>query len=706
MTHLRCQIGILLFALLTSVSLAQTPQELAKLDPEELYFQAWSLTKDGEDAERKGDYMDAFSAYQKALTFFDVVRIYHRRHKPDLVLNRCARTTKAMEKIHDQALAEQQAKQDQEDANPLIEIAEPGLAIPATKSFAIPDRRDASARQTKRIESLQNQVDNLEKQLARTNRRTAASARLARELTEAKEKLSEEAAKPFKNQIRDLNRQIASLRGEKDAMERARNLARKAERAALAKLKTAQSDLAQAKADIAQREAIIAKQTKTNNKVVQGQLDQIDTLKELLITKDEMIGQANQRVKDFEKQLAQSEAMFNDLAQERNALLEERDQLTALLSVNEADRVQDLITQNVGLSRQLNEAQENLKMVQNESNASKEKILLAKQALTVAKAKIQNLQKENERANRRLVSLKTNLEQAKSDLLAQLNEGSLNQRGKEEVAMLRKVIAKQEAALAAHEGTAQLILEEANRMGEKDDRWKEAVELVKGVKKIELSDDEQDLLYRTGGSVVLNSNISTPGPEYQRATSELRSFTRSLNKVASRLFAKGDFQAARGNFELVIEEDPGAWEAMMNLGIIHLRMDDPSAAISQFQQAILVAGDRKIPFAHFILGEAFYHQKLYEEADREIRLSLSYQPQNPEAHIILGSIAGQKSDLKKAAFHFEEALEQDPTLPQPYYNMAIIHYKEGRKDEARKSYQNFLKNGGSASPDLEKMLNT
>jgi Flp pilus assembly protein TadD len=143
---------------------------------------------------------------------------------------------------------------------------------------------------------------------------------------------------------------------------------------------------------------------------------------------------------------------------------------------------------------------------------------------------------------------------------------------------------------------------------------------------------------------------------------------------------------------------------MINLGIVQLRLDDPTAATGQFRQSILVAGDRKIPYAHFMLGDSLYRVELFEQAEQELRRSLSFQPQNSLAHILLGNIAGKTNRFDDAKFHFQEAIAQDPNLHEPYVNLSIIFLRKGKKDEARKYYQRYLTKGGAARPQLETRL--
>lgn len=699
MTPLRHFIGLVIGVLTCASAWAQTPEQLAQIEPAELYFQAWSLTKDAERLEEQDDFISAFTKYRKAQTFFEIIALNHPAHKTDLVKDKIEMTTKSMEKIHDEALSQQSERQEA-GATPLLEL--PGQIKP---KLVIPEQIDRNGMKAAEIQKGRMEVDQLENQLANiANPRGADAARLRGEIAARKRELAQLAAAPLRNDIVELKQQIEQLRGERDAMERARDLAVADQIKTQTKLEDTQKELADSKKEEQRLLAMIAKVTEINGKVVEGQLDQINEKRKEIAEKDEKISEFYRRNQDLQAQLDQSGAMVAQLRKERESLLAEKDQWTALMQMSEKDRLQSLINTNVGFSKDLNDAQANLKLVEDDANSSKETILHAKQALGVAKFKIQNLQAQNTEANLSLNRMKERLAQAEGDLLAQLNGEALNERGREEVTMLRQVINKLNAKIAAQDGAAALLLEQANRMGADDEIMAQAMSLVNGDEKMVLTAQEEDLLARTAQGVNFTNAIRPSKEVYDDATGRLRRLTDDLNGVAHRLFAKGDFQAARGNLALIIDEDPGSWEAMVNLGIVHMRLNDPAAAAQQFRKAILIAGDRKIPFAHFMLGDALYHTDLLGEAEEELRRSLALEPINPEAHVILGAIAGKAGRIEDAEFHFKEAIAQNPDLSESYLNLAIIDLGKGKLDEARGHYKEYLLRGGSSRPSLEEKL--
>ncbi len=67
MTHLRHLMAFLLAGLQLLAPLgAQTPAELASLDPSHLYFQGWILARDSDTLIEKDQYLDAYIKLKKA----------------------------------------------------------------------------------------------------------------------------------------------------------------------------------------------------------------------------------------------------------------------------------------------------------------------------------------------------------------------------------------------------------------------------------------------------------------------------------------------------------------------------------------------------------------------------------------------------------------------------------------------------------------
>jgi len=458
MTHLRHFFSLVLMAWLTFSAAAQTPEELARLDPEEFYFQAWIMAKEAEELEQKEDYVAAFSKYSKARSFFDILKATKPNFRPEGIASNSKSAKRAMEKIHDKALAQQGAEQ-ASSASPLVEI--PGEI---TAPVRVPTTIPSSSLDQAKIQSLQNNIRALTTQLnRRASSRDAESARLRRQIQSLQAQLNQAATAPLRDNVAELNRQIEQLRKERDAMEYARDKAVAQQARTLRRLEITQAALAESNAEKARLEAIIEKQT--------------------IQEKDALIAEANDAVAELREQLEQSHTMVAELQEERTALIEERDQMKSFLKMSEADRVQELINQMVEKNKEYNQALLDLETVQAEADSKKEAILSAMQRLVVAKAKIENLQKSNTQANLRMEKMEKRLNQAESDLLAQLNGKELNARGKAEIKMLRGVIEKQKLKIAAQQGAAQILLAQGDEMAKIDEAWKKAGRVYRSTSK-------------------------------------------------------------------------------------------------------------------------------------------------------------------------------------------------------------------------------
>src|SRR5690606_36025418 len=105
-----------------------------------------------------------------------------------------------------------------------------------------------------------------------------------------------------------------------------------------------------------------------------GMRRQLDSMEMALKAKGDELDKANQRIAGLQVELEQSRAAFDDLRTERDGLLLERDQMAALLKLNEAGRIQQLIEQNMGLAKQLREATEKVDRLDLDNNATKDEL--------------------------------------------------------------------------------------------------------------------------------------------------------------------------------------------------------------------------------------------------------------------------------------------------------------------------------------------
>ncbi|MGE9268526.1 MAG: tetratricopeptide repeat protein [Verrucomicrobiales bacterium] len=700
MTPSRSFIHLLLaLCLLFGSARSQTPEELAQLDPSDVYFQAWLLVRDAEKLQEQKAYVKAFEKFRKASLFFNHLAVNYPSWKSELVQGRQRTTQDALNEIRDDAIAEQ--KKREKNFEGLVEDPSMGPPVAVPRDSPVPAEDEAG------LAKLDQEIIQLKRQLtAAMNDRDANAARLRRTLTELEAQRRQAMNNSVKEEMEQLNRQIRALTRERDTL--STNLTQTA-----AQLRQARTELDSTRQElIASRQKeqelvkLMEEQRDVNFKVVKGQQAQLDALQKQMEEKDKLLSKADAHIRHLTEKLNASEALVGELRTERDGLLKERDQMSALLKINAADRVQELINQNVRLSRDLNEARERIKVLDEDTNATKDELIKAKRTLVVAKTRILRLQEENGAQKRRLGELSEKLKQANEDLLADGQREGLGEMAKAEIQTLREIIKKQQRSLQIQEEARDLLLAQAEREAANDEDWKQAVAQMKGTVVPKLTAEEEDIVASAGDSIEMTNRFRPSEAERRAAGNRLQQDKATYNRLARRAFGSERLPVARSFFETIISEDPGDWEAMMNLGIVLLRQEDPASAAEQFRQAILIKGEQSLPYAHFQLGVCYYRTELLDDSAQELETALKLDPENAKAHVFLGNISGRQNQLDKAENHFKKALGIDATLSEPHLNLAILRLRQGRKQEALGHYRDALKRGAQPHPALEAKLQT
>jgi len=85
-----------------------------------------------------------------------------------------------------------------------------------------------------------------------------------------------------------------------------------------------------------------------------------------------------------------------------------------------------------------------------------------------------------------------------------------------------------------------------------------------------------------------------------------------------------------------------------------------------------------------------HEQGRYEEAERELRQSLSTDADNAWAHAMLAMCLSQRSQLKEATAEAQRAVGLAPSIPFPHYVLAKVFADRDRDAEARESIKQAL----------------
>jgi tetratricopeptide (TPR) repeat protein len=110
-------------------------------------------------------------------------------------------------------------------------------------------------------------------------------------------------------------------------------------------------------------------------------------------------------------------------------------------------------------------------------------------------------------------------------------------------------------------------------------------------------------------------------------------------------------------YSKVLELNPGAAGALVNLGTIYYRLRKFGEAEKYYRQA--VEADPGYPLAEFNLGNLYDEQGRLDEALQHYRRALALNPQYADAHFNLALLCERLGDPLKAVHHWKTYLKLD-----------------------------------------------
>ncbi len=536
---------------------APAPQP-AQFDPSDVYFQGYLAAREAEELEKKGDFIAAAEKYERACKLFDAVAKFHPNWKSEIVTERNALTRASLEVVRPKADALRQkdqgviaeleggARMPARPVDPAADIIpqNPGVLdidplvnrrlaeaeaeaerLRKQLAAASPENREA-ARNASRVDDLQRQRDALQSQL-----RTAEA-----DVRALRAKLNQA---PVQQELKALNNRIQDIEQERDAMALALTKSRGEHTETLAEVATLEADLKamqQQAEQLRQQNANLDRDAKKEreiaNEVVRGQQRQIQDLEKTLTLRSEQLAAANNRIASLERELTESRDAYSQLRDEHNTLLQERDQMAALLKLNEAGRIQELIEQNMGLAKQLREANEKVERFNIDNNQTKDEYTEALRDLAIAKSQINKLQQEKRAQNQRLADLEKRLRNEDKSL------ASGNATNSAEADMLREIIKRQLRVQERRRQARDLLVQAVKDLGNQDPRVKEAIDLMDG-QEIALTPDEQKLIADREVDGEFISPYARDRETVGAATNDLNRDLESFDRAATKAFVAG-----------------------------------------------------------------------------------------------------------------------------------------------------------------------
>ncbi|MBK1881028.1 tetratricopeptide repeat protein [Luteolibacter pohnpeiensis] len=703
---------------------AQTtaPVHPTQLDPSDIFLQAYMLRRSADELQQSGNYREAWEKMSQAQELIETIRHYHPDWKKSMVEGRYENNKEAASELKPKA--EKQAQEERAKLGGLAELeggdVKSGEFIDPSDGVAplsSPGILEVDPLATRRLEEAEAEVKRLKGLLANSNQAARDASRLhdvERQRDALNSQLSQAeareralraklAAQPMRNEFNQLNDRIQSLEMEGEALRKALNQSRESNLEAETRRQTLEADLNAMKkkvADMNQKEADLTRdlqvQQDVANDLVAGQRRQLEELGKQLDQKTSELKKANDQIADLKVELQQSKDAFDQLRDERDNLLQERDQMAALLKLNETDRINELIEQNVGLVKQLREANEKVDRLNLDNNATKDDQAEALRDLAIAKSQINGFQEEKRKQAQRLDELQARLRHEEGTLAT----GSSGM-SSEEADVLRNLIKRQLVVQERHKQAREVLEEAAKELGSKDERLAQAIDFLKG-EELVLSPEEQKLIADRNVDGHFISPMARDRESVGRATAALEQEEQSYNRAAVKAFAKGRFFPAKVLFETMVESNPGDVSALCKLGVVELKLKDFLAAVDVFRRATEL--DPKNAYSFRMLGLSLMQIGDLASAETAAKRATELAPDDSLAFMVLAQICYQQGQPKDSIAYFKAAINADPVSSAPYYNLALLYQMDGRLDEAREYYEKALERGEVPDPALEKKI--
>jgi Flp pilus assembly protein TadD len=164
--------------------------------------------------------------------------------------------------------------------------------------------------------------------------------------------------------------------------------------------------------------------------------------------------------------------------------------------------------------------------------------------------------------------------------------------------------------------------------------------------------------------------------ELQTAASEYPEFMLAYNEIGVQYLKLNDLDKADEAFQSALKIKPDSINPLVNRGIVLVLKKKFEEAEPLLRKVVKI--DEKSAVGHYFLGQALANQGKFDEAEKELVLSVKLGGEAmKEAHRILAIIYSVKGDKKRAADELKAYLKITPNTPDAEQLRRTIAQLEG-----------------------------
>jgi len=161
--------------------------------------------------------------------------------------------------------------------------------------------------------------------------------------------------------------------------------------------------------------------------------------------------------------------------------------------------------------------------------------------------------------------------------------------------------------------------------------------------------------------------------------------------LGSKEMDKKNWDEAKGHFQKAIDTFPKYAEAFNNLAMAEIQLKDGKGAVEAFRSATQI--DPTLPQANFYLGQFYYENTQYKEAEPYLLRTVVDQPKNAQILTALANVQLQngETDLALANARKVPSLSNHKQFAVSHLIVAQALTGKGKDDEVAKEYEAYLK---------------
>ena len=445
----------------------------------------------------------------------------------------------------------------------------------------------------------------------------------------------------------------------------------------------------------------IAGERTASNTVVDRLTQQLSEMEARYRASEQARKEAEARVVELEKNLADTQAELERVTRERDALKAENEQLRAIVELNSPEKTKALLDQNLSLDQRLKAAQARIAELEAQQAGSDDQQNVLAQQLSEARSEADRLRDEmsgiydeNIGYRRRISELSERLTNLEAELEVAAGRPTADPAMAEENKLLREVIAKQKRTIAMQEEGRKLLIETYKQIKNQDPETLSALQKLDEESSLDLTDAERRIMDAVKG---------TEHGEKEAAHAVREGLeVEALATAAAKAFAKGRYTAAEQLYRTLYESQPSHVAGLVNLGTILLYRNKCEEAVEYLQRASRLAPDLAI--SYYLTGINLYRLDRMEEARVMFARTAELDPGNAEAFFYLANIEGISGEYENALKHFAAAIKLKPALGDAHYNMARLYAELQKIPDAARAYDRAVQNGAEPDPEFEEFL--